>query len=273
MTETNSEEREIDSSSLVKKAAWSGAVCALAVVLTSLNLVPPVNVQYKVRTQVIVAQPRYEQLNRVLERDRKVIQSGMLKYVQLYNLKKLDGAQGDDLVLVELESLWTGRASQTHIESWLAAITKAEPGAIVNTPEAREGRFARWQSESAKHYLRRHLYLSSNDTQATSTGPRYVSTDSARATRVPAKFASSSNSDLVTQAIAVSTPLAIEDPKSQELQLAGALRNPNPSWVSQKKSFRTRWKNMLALLSWWESRVFDQRQLTFQPGCRPACWS
>lgn len=244
VTETNSEVRVVYASSLLKKAAWNGTVCALAIVLTSLNLFPPVDVQYRVRTQVLVAQPRYEQLKSVLEKDRKAIQSGKLKYVQLFSLRKLDGSKRDDLLLVELESLWTGRASAAHIESWLVAISKAEPRNIANSEEARVGRFARWQAESAKHYLRRHLYLCSEEATDESVNRLASTVTSKSATRVPVKFASLSSPETRADPAPVSTPLAVATPEadegsqSHELQLVNGLKKAELEQSKSEKIFQ-----------------------------------
>ncbi len=236
--ETNSEERGMEMSSLLKQAVWSGAVCALAVVLTSLNLLPPVGVQYRVHTQVIVAQPRLEQLTTVLEKDRNAIQAGNLKYVQLCNLKKLDGALGEELLLVELESLWTGRASESHIQAWLNIISRAAPQTIVNTEEAREGRSARWQAELAKHYLNRHRHLSSPAEAVGSTASGESGMAARPRSRVPTQFASLNNSTSAAYAATVSMPLSSEDPRTLERQLAESVTKSELELNKSKRVFQ-----------------------------------
>ena len=188
MTDSKHEALNADSSTLIKQAVWCGAVCALAVVLTTLNMYPPVNVQYKVFTRAMMSPARLEQLKTVLERDRKIIASGRLRYAQLFKLKMLDEAKHDGLLLVELESLWTGRATPAHIEAWLATVTKTEPRKLVNSPEARDERFARWQAETAKHYLKHHQYLCSAE-KADAAKAQLASSPTSPSGGIPAKFA------------------------------------------------------------------------------------
>jgi hypothetical protein len=185
--ESKQEALNAESSTLIKQSVWCGAVCALAVVLTTLNMYPPVNVQYKVFTRAVVSPVRLEQLKNVLERDRKIIASGRLRYAQLFKLKMLDEAKHDGLFLVELESLWTGRATSTHIQAWLTTVTKTEPRKLVESTEAKEDRFARWQAETAKHYLKHHQYLSSTDSSLAKT--QLASNSGPPSKGIPAKFA------------------------------------------------------------------------------------
>ena len=226
MAETNSEALNADSPTLIKQSVWCGAVCALAVVLTSLNMYPPVNVQYRVNARVVVSQPRLEQLNAVLERDRQVIASGQLRYAQLYKVNLLDKAENDGLLLVELESLWTGRASPSHIEAWLSTVTKTEPRKLVNSDEARAERYARWQAETAKHYLKRHQYVSSVD-KPSSVPTQLVSTTSSPSStgKIPAKFATTSGTSSETVAATpVSGQLEFDDPVVVEKKLSATVK-------------------------------------------------
>ncbi len=227
MAESNPDALSADSSTLIKQSVWCGAVCALAVVLTSLNMYPPVNVQYKVNARVVVSQARLEQLKTVLERDRKVIASGRLRYVQLYKLNLLDEVKNDGLLLVELESLWTGRASATHIEAWLSTVTKTDPRKLVNSAEAREERYARWQAETAKHYLKHHQYVcaATRTLPTANTSLASSSIDTANNGKVPAKFATLSGSgDAPVAATPISGQLEFADPVVIEKKLTDSVK-------------------------------------------------
>ncbi len=224
MTDSKHEALNADSSTLIKQSVWCGAVCALAVVLTTLNMYPPVNVQYKVFTRAVISPARLEQLKFVLDRDRKVIASGRLRYAQLFKLKTLDEAKHDGMLLVELESLWTGRATPEHIAAWLATVTKTEPRKLVNSAEAREERFARWEAETAKHYLKHHQYLCSSDkTDATMT--QLVSTPAPQSGGIPAKFAHlAAGSEKGQQAIPASGQLDFDNPVVVEKKLVETVK-------------------------------------------------
>ena len=254
MAETNPEALSADSSTLIKQSVWCGAVCALAVVLTSLNMYPPVNVQYKVNARVVVSQPRLEQLKAVLERDRQVIASGQLRYVQLYKVNLLDEVKNDGLLLVELESLWTGRASPTHIEAWLSTVTKTEPRKLVDSAEARAERYARWQAETAKHYLRRHQYICSAQQHSTvptqlasSTTNADSSTDTGSASnnvgngKIPAKFATmsggSADANDKVAAMTTSGQLEFDDPVVIEKKLTDSVKQAEAVAVKSQLQF------------------------------------
>ncbi len=224
MTDSKHEALNADSSTLIKQSVWCGAVCALAVVLTTLNMYPPVNVQYKVFTRAMISSARLEQLKFVLDRDRKIIASGRLRYAQLFKLKTLDEAKIDGLLLVEIESLWTGRATPSHIEAWLATVTKTEPRKLVDSSEAREERFARWQADTAKHYLKHHQYLCAADKTA-ATKTQLVNTPVSQSGGIPAKFAHlASGGDQVQQPIPASGQLDFDNPVVVEKQLVETVK-------------------------------------------------
>ena len=246
MADSNPDALNADSSSLIKQSVWCGVVCALAVVLTSLNIYPPVDVQYNVSTRVIVSEARLEQLKTVLERDRKSIVAGRLRYVQLYKLNLLDEVKNDGLLLVELESLWTGRASPTHIETWLSKVTETDPRKLVNTEEARDERFTRWQAETAKHYLRHHHYLCDNDapTSSTQTTAQLASNSSSTpssttsSTGVRASFATMSTSaDQTVAAITVSGQLQFDNPVVIEKKLVESVKQTAAVAVKSQQAF------------------------------------
>ncbi len=239
MAESNPDALSADSSTLIKQSVWCGAVCALAVVLTSLNMYPPVNVQYRVNARVVVSQPRLEQLKAVLERDRKVIASGRLRYVQLYKLNLLDEVKNDGLLLVELESLWTGRASATHIEAWLSTVTKSDPRKLVNSAEAREERYARWQAETAKHYLKYHQYVCAATRTSPAANASLASSSSGDANngKVPAKFATLSGGDAPVAATPVSGQLEFADPVVTEKKLTESVKQAEAVAGKAKQSF------------------------------------
>ncbi len=242
MADSNPDALNADSSSLIKQSVWCGAVCALAVVLTSLNMYPPVNVQYKVSARVVVSEARLEQLKEVLERDRKSIAAGRLNYVQLYKLNLLDEVKKDGLLLVELESLWTGRASPTHIEAWLSTVTKTDPRKLVHTEEARDDRFARWQAETAKHYLRHHHYLCDDApisaTQTTAQLASTTSTTGVSGSGVKASLANLPTSgDKQVAALPVSGQLSFDNPVAIEKELVEAVKQTEAVAVNSQRSF------------------------------------
>jgi len=186
---------------------------------------PPVNVQYKVFTRAVISPARLEQLKFVLDKDRKIIASGRLRYAQLFKLKMLDEAKNDGLLLVELESLWTGRATPSHIEAWLATVTKTEPRKLVDSAEAREERFARWQAETAKHYLQHHQYLCSADKVDAAKTQFASTTAQPQSGGIPAKFAHlASGNEQGQQASVASGQLDFDNPFVVEKKLVETVK-------------------------------------------------
>ncbi len=240
MADSNPDAPNADSTSLIKKSVWCGAVCALAVVLTSLNLYPPVDVQYKVSTRVVVAEARLEQLKAVLARDRKAMAAGRLRYVQLYKLNLLDEVKNDGLMLVELESLWTGRATSTHIEAWLSKVTQPDSRQLVNSEEACADRFARWQAETAKHYLKRHQYICSANKTTSSAQNESQLASGPIAGGVRATFATMTTSGATgIAATPVSGQLEFDDPVRTEKTLTDSLKQAEAVAIKSQQMFTT----------------------------------
>lgn len=193
-------------------ALWCSAVCALAVLLTTLNLLPPVEVQYKVRSQIIVAQPRLEKLQNLLASDRKLLATGQLKYAQLTNLKVLgDSGNKDNLLLMEIDSLWTGRTSKEHVQAWLGVVTKADTRSVQDTEAAKLGRFARWQMEATQHYQQHHQHVLEHQAAAETSATLAASSSSTPTV----SFASSTYSKPPVHTVANTTSTDLVESKLQ----------------------------------------------------------
>jgi hypothetical protein len=105
----------------------------------------------------------------------------------------------------------------------------------VNSEEARAERYARWQAESAKHYLKRHLYLASKD--ASDKSVERLASAPQPAARVPVQFASMTTSPN-TSAVAVSTPLKVDDPETLEMELVESVRRTEVELNESEKIFQ-----------------------------------
>ncbi len=152
----------------IRQSLWCGAVCGLAVVFTSLNFLPPIDVQYKVTSQVLVGQTRLDRLQAELENEKRPMKPGEDRFVQLVQVKTLDEANSESLILVEVQSLWNARTAERNISAWLERISKPDPRVVIDTEAAREDRFARWQAATARHYLDQYKYISAGETPTTS---------------------------------------------------------------------------------------------------------
>jgi hypothetical protein len=169
LAESNRSDLTVESSVLVRRAAWCGIVFALAMVLTCLNFMPPIDVHYHVRSEVVVSETRLAQLREQAVRDRQALQKGELQQVQLLSVKVLDLAEPseaetwtqttDKVVLVEVGSLWKGRCTAERHYAWLKNISKLDPIQLSSLPAASAARFARWELEAARHYQSQHEFL------------------------------------------------------------------------------------------------------------------
>ncbi len=271
MIDSNAEALSANSSSLLKQSLWCGAVCAVAIVLTSLNLCPPVDVKYKVTTRVVVSKHRLEQLKSTLERDRKIIATGKLRYVQLYSLKLLDEVERDGLLLVELESLWTGRASPTHIETWLTKVSQTDPSKLIASDEARTERFARWEAETAKHYLKHHRFVCVNaDVELDAT--EQIAKEPASSGGIPPSLLRRLQP---MQSPPSWSPVSSTStiPWSWKRNCLSRSSKRKLVWRSRRKPFTARWSVTLARSKLLESLAFVQRLLAFRRGCLPVSLS
>lgn len=184
-TEPNS----IDHSQMTRKATWCGIVFALAVLLTVLNCFPPFDIHYHVKTQVVISAKRLSQLEEKAQKDRSAVESGQYSRAQLMDVKILDRSTqpmadpgalllGSDegyseteqeIVLVELDSLWTAACSGDVHRKWIDAITRIDSPEIDDSQLASENRFAKWELTVAKHYANRHEFLAASG--STNPGP------------------------------------------------------------------------------------------------------
>lgn len=174
----------------MRKATWCGIVFALAILLTVLNCFPPFDIHYHVKTQVVISAKRLAQLEEKAQADRQSVESGNYSRAQLMEVKILDrstqpmsasaesrlssGAaysdQEQEIVLVELDSLWTAVCSGDVHRKWIDAITHIDSPEIDDSELAAKNRFAKWELAAAEHYANRHDFLeSSSSTNPEST--------------------------------------------------------------------------------------------------------
>lgn len=170
MALSNRSEIALESSVLMRRATWCGIVFALAMILTALNFMPPIRVEYHVHSKVVVSETRLMQLRKLAVADRQAVQRGERSRIQLMSVKVLDLAEqpesvgsqpnADKVVLIEVGTLWRHRCTPERHFTWLSNISKVDPSQLSTAQAAQESRFARWNLQAAKHYHSQHLYLS-----------------------------------------------------------------------------------------------------------------
>ncbi len=143
---------------LLGRSAWCGMVCALAAVITVVNIMPPAAVGYKITTQIQVSPKRYEQLKQELQRAQPSSSEAALM-----DIKLLDDTTGlrrtqpqDSQVLLEVSSYWGERTTAQRVHKWLNSISALNEQAVSHIEAARVQRFARWEVQTRQHYLNQY---------------------------------------------------------------------------------------------------------------------
>ena len=94
MAESNRNEpnrdQAVESNVLLRRASWCGVVTALAVVLSCLNFMPPIEVCYQVRSSAVISEARLGQLRDLVIADREAVKLGKHQRIQLLSVKVLD---------------------------------------------------------------------------------------------------------------------------------------------------------------------------------------
>jgi hypothetical protein len=131
-----------------------------------------VRVRYSVKSEIVVSEARLEQLRSAALLDQENFADGQAADIRLVSIKLLDSSQretlaskndrGDKIALVTIESLWTKRFTPDAHFTWLNSITRIEEGQVTKNRSSDAERFARWQLETAKHYMERHEFLANH---------------------------------------------------------------------------------------------------------------
>ncbi len=171
LADPNRNERVAQPGALVRQATWCGIVFAVAILLTFLNFLPPVDIKYHVRSKVVLSESRLEQLRELAISDRAAVKAGENKRIQLMAVRVLDLAKQeasvgvseteDKVVLVELDTLWASRCTTERHYTWLKNISKSDKPRLINSKVAQAARSARWDLAAAQHYQQQNNYLAS----------------------------------------------------------------------------------------------------------------
>lgn len=164
---------------LLTKSIWCGLVFSLALVLTAINLLPPAPVGYRVSTRMFASPQRLEVLKRKLMIHSAGNASAAPDQPQLLGIAMLDAEPqasdrakplSDPLTLIEVRSLWPSRTDSHQVHQWLNALSEPDQRTLSRVDAASAERFARWEVETAEHYLKhfrhtRHKFVEQEDGQ------------------------------------------------------------------------------------------------------------
>ncbi len=143
---------------LLGRSVWCGMVCAVAAVVTVVNLLPPAGVAYRVTNQIVVSPKRYDLLKAELKKPQPSSTEATLINVRLLDESphRRIADPNDSQVLLEVSSIWTSRTSMQRVQKWLGSISTLDEHAVSHIEAARVQRFARWEVETREQYLRQH---------------------------------------------------------------------------------------------------------------------
>lgn len=228
---------------LLASSVWCGLVFSLAVVFTVLNALPPVPVGYRISAQVLATGKRLAALREQLAAHRSSATRDMASEAQLLGVDVLDAQshavspqlepRKEPLTLVEVRSLWPGRTSTSEVRQWLSGLIETERPTLSRVDSASDERFARWEVEARRHYLKhfRHAHSGEDQSleQAEQPAGALVSTNDKSPTRLASlslpsgeKSASPITEGFAQPAAADDSSAAIEAALVREIELATA---------------------------------------------------
>lgn len=230
------------------KSVWCGTVFSLAIVLTVLNFLPPIDVGYRVTAQVVASPQRLAQLERhlksnLLGTDRSGTTEGseaILLGVRLLDehssrTSEIGKTNSEPLTLIEVSSLWPERTTSGRVHRWLNDLSRVDSRIIRQIDTAASERFSRWEVQARQHYLDHFQHTRKTEQREDHPVGRIVSTRDS----TPMRFASLSlarntlteaqrNADAETEARLVQE---LEQAKSRQKQASEAAEKQVASMV------------------------------------------
>ena len=209
-----------DNQVVSRRARWCGVVFALSATLTVLNVAPPFDISYRVRSEVVVSAARLDLLEETSQQNAEQVAVGNRKPAQLVGLKVLDTsrqaitgpiASEQEIALVEFDSVWSQMCSKDSHAGWIKAITRSTGIELQNSDLARQHRMAQWELATAEHYKNRHEFLTTETpTDAQSDGKTFSLATHSQPSNVPAGFASFTRPATGASAVDVAVHEALE---------------------------------------------------------------
>ncbi len=173
----------IHSRELLHQAIWCGVVFGLAALITTLNVLPPIEVQYLVSGKVLTSPTRAETLQNSLG------QSGSIDLPsRLCEVKVLDSVgqhfpseTNVKSVLLGVESIWKNRCDPRGFQNWIATLSMPSESIVQKPEQAKEAQLVQWELDAARHYQSHHSYVgatSDSNSKADSSVFQLASTSS-----------------------------------------------------------------------------------------------
>lgn len=151
----------IHSRELLHQAIWCGVVFGLAALITTLNFLPPIEVQYLVSGKVLTTPTRAETLQNTLG------QSGTIDLPsRLCEVKVLDSIgqhfpseTNVKSVLLGVESVWKNRCDPKGFQDWIAILSMPTESVAQKPDQSNESQLVQWELDAARHYQSHHNYV------------------------------------------------------------------------------------------------------------------
>lgn len=217
------------------RAVWCGLVFALSAVLTVLNFAPPFEISYRVRSEVVVAAAKLDQLEATSKKNADQVAMGYIQSAQLVGLKVLDTssqtittpiATEQEIALVEFDSVWSRMCSADAHAGWVKEITSSTDAELANSELAKQHRIAEWELQAAEHYRDRHEFLSSEVVEPETDDSQSFSL-ARNSSTAPTGFASFTRPALGTSTAQLAVQEALE---SDVANAKSNLKNTETAW-------------------------------------------
>lgn len=157
----------IQTRQLVHQAVWCGVVTGLAALLLMLNLMPPVEISYRVSGKLLTTAAQVQSLRDAMGSSNKLPSSEpTLVAVRILDRSKneLVSTSAPRAVLLGVESVWSSRCNATQFQSWLETVAATPQIARESaSPQSSEIRLTQWQLETAKHYIKHQDYVGTDN--------------------------------------------------------------------------------------------------------------
>lgn len=190
---------------LLAKSVWCGIVFSLALVITVINVLPPVSVGYRISTQVLASPQRLQLLKHQLSAGQGQADSHealLLSVIVLdddsHSSASRLGSDKEPLMLLEVISLWPSRTTTRQVHQWMNQLTKTDERSLRHIDAARAQRFARWEVQTRELYLKHYQRTQSQESEEGTVENAGQLQLTSAPDRIPTKFASLSAPEIVT---------------------------------------------------------------------------
>lgn len=154
----------IHSRELLHQAIWCGVVFGLAALITTLNFLPPIEVQYLVSGKVLTSPTRAETLQSTLGQSGAIDLPSRLCEVKVLDsiCQHFPSEPNAKSVLLGVESVWKNRCDPKGFQNWIATLSLPSESIAQKPDQSKEAQLVQWELDAARHYQSHHNYVGAN---------------------------------------------------------------------------------------------------------------